>query len=607
MRPRHSLRYRIAVVIFLLEACMLAVVLSVTLSQSRATADRFNRASQDASLDLLGKLSDVALLTSEYADYQSYIEDVQKQPTIDRIVLADARDTVVAATSVEDLGKPLSEIPRDAAQGWKNREIKTAAGDLGVLSVKFSGAALAAAYSKTRATAIALALAGMGVIALFGLAAGVALTRRLRRVADAASSFAAGDLGARTGIAGNDEIADLAANVDRMADAVVQQQEQLKQQAEYIELLLASTAEAIFGVDTEGVCTFVNSACLNMLGYKHKEQLLGKNIHELIHHTYPDGRPYPREECSLRAATLRGEPMHSDSEVHWRADGSSFPVEIWSHPMYRDGQLIGAVVTFVDISARKQVEAELKRSNEELERRVAERTAELKTSNEDLETFAYSVSHDLRAPLRAIDGFCRLLEMDHSERLDGEATRYLSQVRRASQRMSRLIEDLLQMSSAARVSLTIMSVDLSAVARNIISQLQVADKDRQVSVVIEEGLRARCDPQLVTLLLENLLGNAWKFTRRTPDARIRFGSEVVLGETVFYVRDNGAGFDMEFAHKLFAPFQRLHSPDEFEGTGIGLASVARVASRHKGRAWGEGKPGEGAVFYFTLPSPPSGA
>jgi light-regulated signal transduction histidine kinase (bacteriophytochrome) len=275
--------------------------------------------------------------------------------------------------------------------------------------------------------------------------------------------------------------------------------------------------------------------------------------------------------------------------------------------MYRDGQLIGAVVTFVDISTRKQVEAELKKSNEELERRVAERTAELKTSNEDLETFAYSVSHDLRAPLRAIDGFCRLLEMDHSERLDGEAARYLAQVRRASQRMSRLIEDLLQMSSAARVSLTIMSVDLSAVARNIISQLQVADKDRQVSVVIEDGLRARCDPQLVTLLLENLLGNAWKFTRRTADARIRFGCEAVLGETVFYVRDNGAGFDMEFAHKLFAPFQRLHSPDEFEGTGIGLASVARVAARHKGRAWGEGKPGEGAVFYFTLPSAPPGA
>jgi len=603
VRFRLSLRYRIAVVIFLLEACLLAVVLSVTLTQSRATAERFNRASQDASLDLLGKLSDEALLTSEYADYQSYIEDVQKQPTIDRIVLADARDTVVAATSVEDLGRALSQIPRNASQGWKNREIRTPAGDLGVLSVKFSGAALVSAYGKTRTTAIALALAGMGVIALFGLAAGVALTRRLGRVADAARNFAAGDLGARSGIAGNDEIANLAVNVDRMADAVVQQQEQLKQQAEYIELLLASTAEAIFGVDTEGTCTFVNSACLNMLGYKHKEQLLGKSIHELIHHTYPDGRPYPKEECSLRAATLRGEPMHSDAEVHWRADGSSFPVEIWSHPMYRDGQLIGAVVTFVDISARKRVEAELKRSNEELERRVAERTAELKTSNEDLETFAYSVSHDLRAPLRAIDGFCRLLEMDHSERLDGEAARYLAQVRRASQRMSRLIEDLLQMSSAARVSLTIMSVDLSAVAKNIISQLQVADKDRQVSVVIEEGLRARCDPQLVTLLLENLLGNAWKFTRRTADARIRFGCETVLGETVFYVRDNGAGFDMEFAHKLFAPFQRLHSPDEFEGTGIGLASVARVAARHKGRAWGEGKPGEGAVFYFTLPSP----
>jgi diguanylate cyclase (GGDEF)-like protein/PAS domain S-box-containing protein len=361
MLSRLSLRYRIALVIFLLEACMLGAVLSVSLKQSQQTASDFNTASQKASLELLANLSVTALLTSEYSDYQLYIDDVKKQPFIVRIVLADPLKRIVASTHVTDVGRSMDEVLVNPQSGWRISTVQSAAGPLGTLAVQFSDTALATAYAKTRNLAITIAIAGMILIALVGLATGFALTRRLARVTEAARQFAEGDNTARSNVSGYDEVALLSRNVDHMAEAVARQQFRLREQGEYIELLLNSTAEAIYGVDTNGICTFVNPACLHMLGYQHEDDLVGQPIHKLIHHTYPDGHPYPMEECAIRVAMQAGEGCHNDNEVHWRADGSSFPVEYWSHPMYKAGSMIGSVVTFVDISERKKSEQDLLR------------------------------------------------------------------------------------------------------------------------------------------------------------------------------------------------------------------------------------------------------
>ena len=360
MFSKLSLRYRIALVIFLLEVCMLASVLGVTLSQSRQTANDFNTASQKASMDLLSNLSITALLTSEYSDYQLYIQDVEKQPSLQRIVLTDYRGQVVAGSKVTDVGHILSEIVKESESGWKVQPVNTAAGSLGTLAVQFSDEELTAAYQKTRNIAVFLALTGMVIIALVGLATGFALTRRLTTVTEAASRFAGGDHAARSLVSGQDEVALLSNSVNLMAKAIGEKERQLSEQGDYIKLLLDSTSEGIYGVDTDGICTFINPASLHMLGYINELELIGQSIHELIHHSYPDGHHYPKEQCRVRLATFQNQATHVDDEVHWRADGSSFPVEYWSQPMYREGQLIGTVVTFIDITERKQSEEQIR-------------------------------------------------------------------------------------------------------------------------------------------------------------------------------------------------------------------------------------------------------
>jgi signal transduction histidine kinase len=238
--------------------------------------------------------------------------------------------------------------------------------------------------------------------------------------------------------------------------------------------------------------------------------------------------------------------------------------------------------------------------NEELEERVRRRTAELQASNTELEAFNYSVSHDLRAPLRAIDGFSQALLEDQADRLDDAGRQDLTRVKAAANRMGELIDSLLALSRLTRVAMDVREIDLSQMARDVAAELREHDPDREVEISIKPGVEAAADPTLIRSVLENLLGNAWKFTAGTAKGLIEFGSEVVEGETVFFVKDNGAGFDMAYSDKLFGAFQRLHDQSEFPGTGVGLATVARVIHRHGGRVWADGKPREGATFYFTL-------
>ncbi|MDO8206884.1 MAG: CHASE domain-containing protein [Gallionella sp.] len=260
-----------------------------------------------------------------------------------------------------------------------------------------------------------------------------------------------------------------------------------------------------------------------------------------------------------------------------------------------------ALDVFAGKKLREQVESELNQLNLELDNRVRERTHQLEVVNQELEAFSYSVSHDLRAPLRSIDGFSQILSKKYHDSLDDTGRDYLERVRRASQRMGQLIDDLLRLAQVTRSPLKREQIDLSAIAEQVADDLRNTNPGRVVQFTVQEGLIVRADPGLLRIVINNLLGNAFKFTGKQADAKIEFGICDCNGESAFFIRDNGAGFNMGYAHKLFGAFQRLHGVNEFEGTGIGLATVQRIVRRHHGRVWAEAKEGQGATFYFTLP------
>lgn len=333
---------------------------------------------------------------------------------------------------------------------------------------------------------------------------------------------------------------------------------------------------------------------------------LGYADHELPNRTqqweerlHPDDRA--RSVATLRAALHRsGEPYEDEFRLRHR-DGNYR----WIHTrgaVLRDaaGQPCRVFGAHVDITQRREAEDASRELNAELEQRVTERTAELAAANRELEAFSYSVSHDLRSPLRAIDGFAQALAEEYQGFLPGEAQHYLNRVRTAAKRMGELIDNLLTLARVARSEMRRQTVNLSGLAGEIGAELRQADPDRYVALAIEPGHVVCGDPMLLRLALENLLGNAWKYTGKRVQAHIAFGANAENGERVFFVRDDGAGFDPLYADKLFGPFQRLHGVGEFEGTGVGLAIVQRILQRHGGRVWAEGAVGEGATFYFTL-------
>jgi light-regulated signal transduction histidine kinase (bacteriophytochrome) len=256
-----------------------------------------------------------------------------------------------------------------------------------------------------------------------------------------------------------------------------------------------------------------------------------------------------------------------------------------------------------DITASKHAEEQVQQLNADLERRVQQRTAELTAANEELESFAYSVSHDLRAPLRAMWGFCDVLVEEYGQSLPARAHKYLQHVIDGSRHLSEIIDGLLTLSRSTRGTLRRDSVDLSSIGEKVLSELARVEPDRHVSWAIEPAMRTRGDSRMIDAVMRNLLGNAWKYTANRNDALIRVYSEQIEGERVFCVEDNGAGFNMDHAEKLFQPFQRLHRQDEFAGLGIGLATVRRIIHRHGGKVYGKGSPGQGAIFRFSLPLP----
>lgn len=393
---------------------------------------------------------------------------------------------------------------------------------------------------------------------------------------------------------------------------------------------IAASPDGVAVIDAHGGVQFASSRIYEFLGIDPKQAVAPLNALEKL-------APEDRERAGAdMAAVAKGKVISGVQYTFVRQDGSRLPVEISGAPLVGADNEPAQIVTIVrDATLRQQAEAAVRKLTEDLEQRVRERTADLERAsdelknnqqklintvedlnektealsaanskleavNKEMEAFAYSVSHDLRAPLRGIDGFSQALFEDYNKKLDDEGRHFLQRIRSGAQRMAQLIDDMLELSRVTRGELRREKVNLSNLAQEIAGELAHREPGRKVVTRIVPDLFVVGDAHLLRLALENLLGNAWKFTSKRPEASIEFGSTTVDGRSACFVRDNGAGFDMNYAGRLFGAFQRLHTTEEFPGSGIGLATVQRIIHRHGGRIWAESKTGEGATFYFTL-------
>jgi PAS domain S-box-containing protein len=338
----------------------------------------------------------------------------------------------------------------------------------------------------------------------------------------------------------------------------------------------------------------VNPFMVELLGYA-RDEFLGKELWEIGVLTDADAS---RE--ALRTLQATGYIRYKDLPLQTNA-GVRRDVEFVSSVYPENGhQVIQCNIR--DIRARTQAEADLHALNADLEQRVRDRTAQLETLNHELEAFNASVSHDLHTPLRQIDDLVEALQEEYANRLDAAGLQRLQRIRGSTQRMKALIDALLALARVSRHALDWQTVDVSALAHDVAAELQHRQPTRQIDWVMADGLTAYGDVRLLRIVLDNLLGNAWKFTSTTAQARIEVGRQPAPdGTSVWFVRDNGVGFDMALVNRLFGTFQRLHRETEFPGTGIGLATVQRIIHRHGGRVWAEGAMNQGATFYFTLP------
>jgi len=459
---------------------------------------------------------------------------------------------------------------------------------------------------EAKTTLASLALADLAILLAAFFATRKQIVRPLRRLADASIRFAGGEYGVRTGYRSQDEIGQVSEAFDYMAeqtqkqiDVIAADLAEIRQKQEDLAKLSQAVEHSPASVvitDAEARIQYVNPTFVEITGYSYDEAV-GQKPSML-----KSGATSAETYQDLWRTILSGAVWHGEI-MNRRKNGELF----WENTLISSvrnpqGEITHFVAVKEDVTARKRAEEELLALNSSLERRVAERTRSLLEAYKEQEAFSYAVSHDLRSPLRAINGFAHAMAEDCQGCAKPHFLDYMKRIQDASVRMGQIIDDLLSLGEVGKTRLSVKRTNLSDMARSVLEGLSANEPEREVGIEVAKDIVVNGDPRLLRIALENLLGNAWKFTAGREDAQIAVGciEEGNGGRTIF-VRDNGAGFDMQYAGKLFKPFQRLHGPTEFKGTGIGLATTHRIITKHGGRIRAHAEPGRGATFFLDLP------
>ena len=600
--PR-SLRTRLLLACSLVEIVLLSLLLSNSVRLINEALEASVESALQQTVPMLNAIIAPNLVEGDYATLQDSLNEVVNAHAkgVVYVLVLDGQQRIAARAGINDarqLPPPVTHIGSwlDQPVLHLQQPVTFAGQTLGTLRFGLSTEIIANARSALLQQGGLIATVEVALTFLLLSLLGFWLTKNLAHLVSGSQAIAAGHYDRPVPVSGNDEIAELASNFNRMAGSVQQKMQELRASESEYRALFEQAAVGMGHIGVQDHCWLrVNPKLAEILDCE-PQQLLGKSFTAMFQ---PADMPTVERN---RTRLDSGERQVFENDVQLRRTDGTL---VWSRltaSLHRNeaGEPQYYIAVVQDDSKRKAAEAELEHYRMHLEDLVAQRTTALAAANRELESFSYSVSHDLKAPLRSIDGFSQILAEDYESLLDNSGRDYLQRIRRAVQHMGRLTDALLSLAKVGRGECRLETLDFSDLVQGVVDDLKIAHPRHKVNVVIQPGMQIVADANLLRTAMQNLLDNAWKYTGKAADARVEIGSFNVQGNTVFFVRDNGAGFNPAYSSRLFGVFQRLHTAEEFQGTGVGLATVQRVIHRHGGRIWAEAEPGRGAVFYFTI-------
>ncbi|MGD9787271.1 MAG: ATP-binding protein [Sulfuricellaceae bacterium] len=593
----RSIRHQLMLGIALIHAVLMTIFVSELVHREKNFLHRQSLAQATSLAQALATNSTAGVLSSDVEGLEEVIHSLQRYSNLRYAMILSPKGQVLAHTDRSRLGLYATDSVSASLQRTPPRSTALIDDDslldvaepvvvggrlIGWARIALDQGHVTANIQRVGRWGMFYTLLAILVGLIFAYFMARSLTRDIDTLVRTAGRVRAGDRTERVKLDRKDELGLLAEDFNQMLDSLTANEVRLK-------LLLDSTAEGIYGMAPDGRLMFCNPSALRILGFADASELLGKDIHRLIHHSHPDGSAYPAEECKVYAALREGRGQHEDKEVYWRADGSPVPVEYWSYPIVQEGKTVGAVVTFLDISERKRAEELLAKKIDELTR-----------SNAELERFAYVASHDLQEPLRMVASYVQLLAKRYRGRLDADADDFIHYAVDGATRMQQLINDLLAYSRVGTRGKEFSPTDCNRVVEDALFNLSRAIADSGAEITSDKLPNVMADRGQLVQLFQNLIANGIKFHGEAkPD--IHIGVSLAGGEWRFTVRDNGIGIAPEHRDRLFQIFQRLHSREEYPGTGIGLSICKRIVERHGGRIGVDSEPGKGSTFWFTLP------